>query len=134
MKHFFTTSLMAALFACLSITANAQTASVTVTNSTGCDLEVAVLGAGSTTSCSPHAIARATVPAGTTVTIPYIDQTTGLPTSAFNIGAAALYMAGPGTWTQANTPLSSLCYTTNAGTSPCGSYNLVLSGSSVGII
>lgn len=125
---------MAVLFACLSFTVQAQTATVTVTNSTACALEVAVLGAASTSSCSPHAIARATVPAGATVTIQYIDQSTGLPTSAFNIGAAALYMAGPGTWTQANTPLSSLCYTTNAGTSPCGTYNLVLSGSSVGII
>ena len=47
MKHFFATSFMAVLFACLSFTVQAQTATVTVTNSTACALEVAVLGAAS---------------------------------------------------------------------------------------
>lgn len=132
MKQFFATSLMAALFACLSITANAQTPTVTIVNTTNCPLEVAVFGSSSTSSCGIHATASAVVQGGSSVTIPYIDDITGLPTQAFNIGSAARSTAA-GTWVQANTPLSNTCYTTNSGTSPCGTYDIVLNGSTVTI-
>lgn len=113
------------------VMANAQTTyTLTVTNYTSCDLQFASAGSYTGVGCSvPAQINATTVAAGATVTVPYIDNGTGLPvtTPVYNIGIAA-YATAPGTWQQANQPLSTTCYAVTSGTSPCGTYNITFSG------
>lgn len=108
--------------------AQAQSATVTVTNTTACEVYVTVYGSITAGNCSgPGSSAQGVVPANSSVVLSYSG--TGV---YFNVGATSVYSgpisAGPYTsWANAVHPLQTCPGAVNwPGSSPCGGYFLSL--------
>lgn len=110
---------MVLMFMAFAITSNAQSPTVTVRNGTACTQTVTVVGSYTAGSCNWDAQAQATIPAGTSVTIGFIDVNTGLPTSAFVIGGISTTATS-----YAQTPVNPLCATTITGNCGGAAYNV----------
>lgn len=110
---------MVLMFMAFAITSNAQSPTVTVRNGTACTQTVTVVGSYTAGSCNWDAQAQATIPAGTSVTIGFIDVNTGLPTNAFVIGGIAQTATSYG-----QAPVNPLCATTITGNCGGTPYNV----------
>lgn len=131
MKKLAQSSFLVALFMGVCFMASGQSTTVQVTNNTACTKKITVPGSFIAGSCIAHAEAKGAVPAGSTVTLTFIDQSTGNPTAAYTIGGSAHHTPAtwPSPWVSANTSVNPSCGTATTGTSPAscgGTFNVVI--------
>lgn len=97
-RNFASLGFMAFLLFGLSTLANAQTATVSVTNTTSAAMQVTIVGStySPNLACNPDAHANGTVSAGATATFSFVSNSTGLPVSAVCFGVQAIASGVPG--------------------------------------
>lgn len=104
---------MTLLFLGFGLISNAQSPTVTVFNNTACAIQATVPGSYTAGSCNWQATAQGGVAAFSSATLNFIDDATGLPTSAHVIGGIGQNAT---TYTQA--PVNGACATVVTGN--CG--------------
>lgn len=98
-QNFTKLGFVAFLLFGLSHVVQAQTSSVTVTNNTSASMYITIVGSTlmpTNPNCIAGAHANGTVAAGATATFNFVDNSTGLPTSAVLFGMSAQATGVPG--------------------------------------